>query len=212
VAPAVVDFYARTSRYELDGWAHWSGAYRPCGGALSRIFSRRLQQLNVPLSGLDTSRGMSSDVAAVVDRATNTRLFTAWVRRLVGSGDVIYSGAYSACTPPRYGAPCVRVVFPLPNGNAVVVMRPVAKPDGSLLLISAGRGFGDPGFYFTVHGRDGRVFARYLRSFRERIHVYADDGDVRADHVLSLWGATCLRLHYRLRPRPASSASAASRG
>lgn len=44
--------------------------------------------------------------------------------------------------------------------------------------------------------------ARYLRSFRERIHVFGTErGIVRADHTMSLWGFKCLHLHYRLRKR-----------
>lgn len=75
-------------------------------------------------------------------------------------------------------------------------------PDGSLVLTSEGRRFGNPGFYFTVHRPDGRVTARYLRSFRERIHVFgAESGIVRADHTMSLWGFQCLHLHNRLRRR-----------
>ncbi|HJR62075.1 MAG TPA: hypothetical protein VJ803_00120, partial [Gemmatimonadaceae bacterium] len=42
------------------------------------------------------------------------------------------------------------------------------------------------------------VWARYLRALRESIHVYAATDGVRADHVLTLFGATFLRLHYRL--------------
>jgi hypothetical protein len=199
IHPEVTAFYERASEFELDAWSHWCGAFRPFGWALAIIFSRRLQQLNLPLSGLDTSRGMTSEVVAIRDGASNRHLLTAWVRQLRGSSRVIYAGAYSSCLVPGHDGPCVRVVFPLPNGNAVVLMRPEARPDGSLLLVSAGRGFGSPGFYFTVHGRDGRVWARYLKSFRETIHVAAGDGEVRADHALRLWGATVLRLHYRLR-------------
>jgi hypothetical protein len=93
------------------------------------------------------------------------------------------------------------VVFPLPNGNAIVLMRPIAHRDGSLSVVSAGDGFGGPGFYFTVH-RDGAVWARYVESLKESIHVYgAEGGTVRADHVLRLWGATFLRLHYRMRAK-----------
>lgn len=200
VSPAVADFYERTSQYELDAWSHWCGAFRPFGWALAVIFSRRLQQLNVPLTGLDSSRGMTSDVVSVVD-AHGHALFTAWVRQLVGTGAVIYAGAYSTCEVPDYGGRCVRVVFPLPNGNAIVIMRPVVHPDGSLSLMSEGRRFGSPGFYFTVHGSNGVVWARYLRALRESIHVFPSGGDIRADHVLTLFGATFLRLHYRLRRR-----------
>jgi hypothetical protein len=131
------------------------------------------------------------------------------VRQLVGTGNVIYAGAYSTCTVAEGAIPCVRVVFPLPNGTATVVMKPIAGADGSLTLVSAGAGFGGPGFYFTVHLPDGTIRARYLRSLRESIHVYAMDGGVRADHVLSLWGITFLRLHYRLRERAVPQGSAA---
>jgi len=199
ISPAVVDFYARTHAFDLDAWSQWTGAFRPFGWALAAIFSRRLQQLNVPLSNLDTSRGMTSVVVPVVDANTDTPVFTAWVRQLVATGHTIYAGAYSTCTVPEGATPCVRVVFPLPNGNATVIMRPVAHPDGSLSLVSAGSSFGSPGFYFTVHGADGVMRARYLRSLREAIHVYEGGGHIRADHVLSLWGITFLRLHYRLR-------------
>ena len=52
---------------------------------------------------------------------------------------------------PRATGPCVKTVFPLPNGNAIVILRPEAQADGSLVLLSDGHRFGDPGFYFTVH-------------------------------------------------------------
>lgn len=209
VSPEVVDFYARTGAFELDAWSQWTGAFRPFGWALAAIFSRRLQQLNLPLSGLDTSRGMTSVVVPVVEPSTNELAFTAWIRRLVATGQIIYAGAYSTCTVPEGRTPCVRVVFPLPNGNAVVLMRPVAHVDGSLSLISAGRGFGSPGFYFTVRAKDDAMWVRYLRSLRESIHVYERAGEVRADHALSLWGLIFLRLHYRLRSRNVTPSSAA---
>jgi hypothetical protein len=200
-APEVRSFYFETSRFDLDSWAQWAGIFRPFGWLLAVIFSRRLQQLNVPLSSLDTSRGMSSNVFAVVDHAGRHQ-FTAWVRQLRATGNVIYAGAYSTAIVPAGAMVCVRVVFPLPNGNAIVLMRPVVNADGSLTLISSGEGFGAPGFYFTVHGRDGQVTARYVKSLRESIRVFVADGEVRADHQLSLWGRTFLRLHYQCRKRP----------
>jgi hypothetical protein len=199
VHASVIDFYVRTSAYDLDAWAEWCGAFRPFGRLLAWLFSRRLQQLNVPLSGLDTSRGVTSEVLQLVDPSRGAVRLTAWVRELLGSGNVLYAGAYSVAAVPRRRGLCVKVVFPLPNGNAMVLMQPEAHPDGSFSVVSAGQGFGDPGFYFTVRDRRGRVWARYLRSLKESIRVYpAEGGAVRADHVLTLWGATFLRLHYRL--------------
>jgi hypothetical protein len=90
--------------------------------------------------------------------------------------------------------------FPLPNGNAIVIMKPEAHRDGSFSVTSSGKEFGDPGFYFVVHDRDGFAWARYLRSLQETIRVYDGEQDtVRADHVLNIWGTQFLRLHYRLR-------------
>jgi hypothetical protein len=194
--PDVVAFYQRTSDYAVDVWSEWSALFKPFGWMLAALFSRRLEQLNVPLGGLDTSRGMTSRVLKLRDEHGRVQA-TAWVRRLHATDRIIYAGDYAVGPIPRLGIPGVRVAFPLPNGNAVVLMRPEVQADGSLVLSSAGEGFGDAGFYFTLH-RPG-YYARYLKSFQERIHVYAAEaGQVRADHTLNLFGLTFLRLHYKL--------------
>ena len=200
VADSVADFYERTSKYELDAWSEWNGFFKSFGTALAWIFSRRLQQLNIPLSSLDSSRGMSSEVIELRDRQSSEHRMTAWVRELRATRQVLYAGAYSICRVPGFPGTCVRVVFPLPNGSATVILKPSSQEDGSLSLLSWGEEFGDPGFYFVVHGQDGRVWARYVRAMRERITVYAaESGTVRADHILWSWGRQFLRLHYRIR-------------
>lgn len=192
-------FYENTADYDLDAWSQWSGVFRPFGGLLAVLFSRRLQQLNVPLSGLDTSRGITSEIIQLVDPASGNVRYTAWLRQLISSGNVLYAGSYSICCIPGYAGTCIKVVFPLPNGNGIVIMKPEVHNDGSFSVISSGREFGDPGFYFTVHRSDKQVYARYVRPMRERIHVYETDmGDVRADHILTVWGMIFLKLHYRL--------------
>jgi hypothetical protein len=181
----------------------WCNAFRPFGALLAFIFSRRLQQLNVPLSALDTSHGISSEVVQLIKESSGEVQYTAWVRELIGTGNVLYAGSYSLCEVPRYKGRCVKVVFPLPNGSAVVIMKPQLHRDGSFSVISSGQGFGDPGFYFVVHNHDGTTSARYVRAMRETIHVYATRGnEVRADHTLKLFRTTFLRLHYRLTRKP----------
>jgi hypothetical protein len=198
----VIDFYEHTADYELEAWFEWSGAFRPFGRGLARIFSRRLQQLNVPLSGLETSRGITSEVINLRDRETGDVRYTAWVRQLLSTKNVLYAGSYSLCSVPVFSGRCVKVVFPLPNGNAMVIMYPESHSDGSFSVTSSGQGFGGPGFYFTV--RDGKgVWARYVQTMRESIRVFpSGGGEVRADHTLMLWGTTFLRSHYRLRRPP----------
>ncbi|REK08786.1 MAG: hypothetical protein DWQ36_08180 [Acidobacteria bacterium] len=206
VHPLVRDFYEHTAAYRLDIWSQWSGFFRPFGEALAWIFSRRLQQLNVPLAPLDSARGMGSEIVRLVEpgRCPAAPVLTGWVRRNLGSGSTVYVGAYSTARIPGHPAPCVKVVFPLPNGSATVIMKPSVADSGALVLESSGRRIGDAGFYFRVRDRGSRSWVRYLRTFRERIRVYAEtDADsgvdvLRTDHTFTLWRRVFLRLHYRM--------------
>lgn len=200
IATEIVDFYENTHHYDLDVWSQWSGAFKPFGWLLNAIFSRRLQQMNMPISALDTSKGMTSQVVLLTD-SDGKLLGTGWLRKLLATGEIIYVGVYSHCTPPKHNGECVKVIFPLPNGSATVVMKPEAQADGSLLLASVGNGFGDAGFYLIVRKSDSAAWVKYLKALKETIHVYVESGELRADHILKLFGATFLRLHYRMRKR-----------
>lgn len=204
INPRIIDFYERTTDYELDVWAQWCGIFRPFGRLLAALFSRRLQQLNMPISPLETSRGITSEIIQLVDD-TETIIATGWLRKLVATNSVIYAGIYSTCKPPKFPGRCMKVVFPLPNGNATVIMKPQARSDGSLTLVSSGAGPGEPGFYFVVQKDRDTAWVRYLHAMKESIHVFVDNSELRADHVLNLWGATFLRLHYRMRRKPSLS-------
>lgn len=204
VDPRIAAFYEKTSESEFDVWSKWSTAFRPFGGLLASLFSRRLQQLNVPLSPLDTNLGISSEILKLRDTAGTTQ-YTAWVREVISTRRTLYAGSYSICEVPGYDGPCVKVVFPLPNGSANVIMRPESASDGSLTVHSSGKKFGDPGFYFVVHSSENEGWTRYVASLKESIRVYVDGaGITRADHNLQLWGLTFLRIHYRMRTRDAA--------
>ena len=107
----IQDFYERTSEYELDAWSEWRGIFKPFGTALAVLFSRRLQQLNVPLSALDTSHGITSEVVQLQHPESGKILQTAWIREMVGTKNVLYAGGYAVCTVPGHPSPCVKVVF-----------------------------------------------------------------------------------------------------
>jgi hypothetical protein len=200
IAPEIIDFYEHTAHYDLDVWSQWSGTFKPFGWMLNVVFSRRLQQMNMPMSALDTSKGMTSQVLPLSDDH-GKHLGTGWLRKLISTGEIIYVGVYSHCMPPKVGSECIKVIFPLPNGSATVVMTPEARPDRSLLLSSVGEGFGEAGFYLIVRKKGQEAWIKYLKSLKETIHVYTDNSELRADHVLKLFGATFLQLHYRMRKR-----------
>lgn len=193
------DFYEHTTKYNLDVWSQWCGAFKPFGWLIAALFSRRLQQLNLPISPLETSRGITSDIIRIIDESDNI-VGTGWLRKLIATSSVIYAGVYSTCQPSKFPVRCMKVVFPLPNGNAAVIMKPIQHSDGSLTLISSGNKLGEPGFYFIVKKNGNEAWVKYIRAMKESIHVYVDEAeDLRADHVLKLWGVTFLKLHYRMR-------------
>lgn len=198
VAPEVRDFYQRTSEFALDVW---SRAYFPASLALALLvttISRQVNQLNFPLSPLDTARGMGSEVIAL--RTPDGKVkYTGWFRTLADQpGRSIYTGFYMAARVPGERAPCVKVVFPMPNGNATVILRPRAL-DGALELDSGGGTFGGAGFYRVQARDDQRVRVWRVRTLNEHFRVYVDDaGTLRADHSIRFLGLPVLKLHYKM--------------
>lgn len=194
--PDVVDFYQHTSLWRLEVWSKWSPWFRPFGQALAGLFSRRLQQLNLPLDPMDASEGMTSDVTPILG-SDQSPLGTAWQRTLRSTGDTVFGGFYGVVHLPGERGPSVRVVFPLPNGSVTVFLRPENTPGGGLRLVSDGREWGEVGAYLVVD-RGAEKWARRV-PLPEQFDVYVDDEDVlRADHRLGLWDWPVLRMHYKL--------------
>ena len=195
----VLDFYENTSNYDFEVWSEWKGIFKPFGKLLHVIFSKRLQQLNLPLSSIDTAKGLKSEIIKLKTKDTKETKWTIWYRKIKSTNNVIYSGVYTTCKNPRYEKPLLKVVFPLPNGNASVVMTKKIEKNGSLLLCSDGKKFGDNGFYFTLTDHKGKYWARFVRSMHEWIRVYEDEeGILRADHNLNFYGTRFLDLHYKM--------------
>ena len=200
----VIDFYENTSNYDFEIWSEWKSFFKPFGKALSTIFSKRLQQLNLPLNSLDSSKGIKSEIIKLSNQ--EKAKWTIWYRKLKSSNDVIYAGIYTTAFVPKYNKSLLKVIFPLPNGNASVVMTKKVLEDGSLLLSSNGNKFGDNGFYFTLTDHKGNYWAKFVKSMHEWIKVYVDDENIlRADHNLKFYGIPFLNLHYKMTKRYSSS-------
>lgn len=197
--PKVVDFYEKTSKYNFEIWSEWKGVFKPFGWLLSVIFSKRLQQLNLPLSSLQSAKGIESNIIKLVDKGSGQSKWTVWYRILKSTNNVIYSGVYTTCEVPNIPGKLLKVVFPLPNGNATVIMRKEILLDGSLKLTSDGRKCGDNGFYFTLTDHKGKHWTRFVKSMYEWIRVYVDEDNIlRADHNLHFYGFPFLNLHYKM--------------
>jgi len=202
----VVDFYEHTINYNFEVWSSWCSFFYPFGRLLNVIFSKRLQQLNLPLKPLDSSRGIQSNIVKLFPQNSNKARWTIWYRVLKSKNDVIYSGIYDTTFLQHLNRNCLKVIFPLPNGNATVIMRINVLNDGSLFLESKGKKFGDPGFYFTLTNQRGKFWSKYVKVMHETIKVFEDEeGILRADHFLKIWGMYFLKLHYKMTKKQLTS-------
>jgi hypothetical protein len=198
VHEAVRRFYEQTARFRMDMWAE---TFFPTNIGLFLLvttISRKVNQLNFPLKVLETARGMESEIVLLNESSGRTR-YAGWYRRLVEKNRVIYTGFYMTSRVPLCERPCVKVVFPMPRGNATVILRPSVDQDGGFELSSEGSGFGDVGFYRVQAIGNGKLRVWRVRTLKEHFRVYVDDrGTLRCDHRVRFLGLPVLHLHYRI--------------
>ena len=78
------------------------------------------------------------------------------------------------------------------------MLRPENGPNCAFRLVSAGRRFGDPGYYRIHRIEADTLRVKYL-PIKEIIEVYEDDQRVpRTDHTFRWWGSRFLTLHYKI--------------
>jgi hypothetical protein len=198
VHPRIRHFYEHAAEYQMEVWSEVYFVGRFFLWLLVEFLSRRMDQLNFPISSLEVAKGMASEVIQLIEPGSGQLLYTGWLRRLKSSGRVIYAGVYSTTQVPEEENPCVKVTFPC-RGSANVYLRPMAHADGSFGLDSSGSAFGRSGFYRIVESGPDHWRVRNFRSLHELFHVYVDEENIlRTDHKISFVGLTILRLHYKM--------------
>ena len=65
----------------MEIWTKWAGGFKIFGFLLTIIFSRRLQQLNIPLDPLDAAKGFESNIYKLKNENGQTQ-YTLWYRIL----------------------------------------------------------------------------------------------------------------------------------
>ncbi|WGF91525.1 hypothetical protein [Aequorivita marisscotiae] len=196
----VIDFYENTSNYEFDLKVKWNPLFKNFGRLLRLLFSNRIEQLNVPIENIPNSRGLTSEIIQLRDAQTKKLKRTLWLRTFKASGKIVYSGVYETCTLPS-GKSCIKAIFPLPNGNATVILAPMVGKKGELILSSAGKQFGDSGFYFLLNDSNGKLWAKYIKSFKDRLVAKTEDEQILVKQTLTLWGLKVLIFEYNIRKR-----------
>lgn len=195
LSKSVIDFYEHTADYKFDIEIKWNPLFKIFGILLKKIFSNRIEQLNVPIK--NTKHALKSEIIYLSDAKNQKVKRTVWLRTVEKTGQVVYSGVYETCTIPS-GQNCIKAIFPLPNGNATVILSPSVGSDGELILQSSGKKMGDSGFYFLLNDSNGGVWAKHIKSFKDRLIVTYKNERIIAVQTLTLWGFKVLRFTYNM--------------
>lgn len=198
VDPRVREFYEHTTRFTLDIVPKWRLWVRP-GYLLYRyLVARPLGQANVPMNQRETQRGIRSriDTITAADGSVDIR---GWIRSYADTDEAIYVGIYT--TYRHEGRGYVSVGFPVPQGSFTATLEPRPRPGGGLVLTSRSD-LDQPGHYLSyVDPQTRRLTTLAVPGFAERLDVFVEDGELRAEHAFRLFGFPFLVLHYRIRGR-----------
>jgi hypothetical protein len=203
IDPQVREFYEHTTRFALDIVPQWRLWVRPGYLLYRTVVARPLGQANVPMNQRETQRGIRSRIDTIsLDGDVAVR---GWIRSFADTDEPIYVGIYT--TYRHDGRGYVSVGFPLPQASFTATLLPRARPGGGLVLTSRS-GLDQPGHYLAYIDpgtRELTVLA--VHGFAERLDVYVQDGELRAEHAFSVFGLPFLILHYRMHRKPASPAA-----
>lgn len=197
VNPLVRDFYENTSRWTMDVWSRTRFPMNIGLWLLVTTISREVDQLNFPLTSIESALGVTSELITLTQPDGRLR-YTGWYRTLKSTSRVLYTGFYMTERPPLEAGPCVKVVFPMPSGNATVILKPELDGD-ALVLRSRGQQLGGAGFYRITRLDGRRLRVWQVRSLTETFRVFVDDlGALRCDHHVRFLGLPVLELHYKM--------------
>lgn len=199
VDPLVREFYEHTTRFALDIVPEWRAWVRPGYLLYRTALARPLGQANVPMNQRQAQRGVVSRIDTV-DTGDGGPVVRGWIRSYADDDEPIYVGIYT--TYRRNGRGWVSVGFPLPGGSFTATLEPRLRPGGGLTLSSVGA-VADAGHYLSVVDPDtGELTTLAVPGFGERLDVWADGAELRADHAFSLFGLPFLVLRYTIRRKP----------
>lgn len=192
----VIDFYEKSSNYDLAFDVQWNSFFKPFGFIINRLFSKRINQLNIPLQNNNQEK-LSSEIIQLTDKNTNETKYTIWLRKVENTGQVIYSGIYGTCKLPS-NQTCIKAIFPLPKGNATVIMKPSVGINNELILDSSGQQFGDAGFYFLLNDSKNNYWAKFVSAFTDKLIIRENGENLIATQTLKLWNLTVSEFNYKI--------------
>ncbi len=197
LSPNVIDFYEKTSDYNLQFGVKWNPVFKIFGFLVNKLFSQRINQLNIPTQNIDKSEKLTSEIIELISNENNEVKYKIWLRKFQSTNKVIYSGIYMTCKLPS-GITCIKAIFPLPKGSATVILKPRVGEKNELILDSSGKKFGDAGFYFLLNDSKGNFWSQYIKSFTDELIVSNENGNLNAKQTLRLWNLKVSKFEYNM--------------
>lgn len=200
LAQSIIDFYEKTAHYDIKIKLKWNPFFKGFGYLVHLLFGQRIKQLNIPTTTSSHPQNISSEIIQLLDPTTQKVQHTFWLRTHESNGEVLFSGLYGTGQLPT-GEPVVKVVFPLPQGNATVLLKPEITAEGNLLLQASGTAFGAAGFYFLLRDTKKHYWAQHIASFTDQLLVQTTTTSLSAFQQLKLAGLPVLTITYILQPK-----------
>ena len=200
VDPLVREFYEHTTRFALDIVPEWRLWVRPGYLLYRTLVARPLGQASVPMSQREAQHGVRSRIDTITGLPAGTETIRGWIRSSADTDAPIYVGIYTTYRHEGHGY--VSVGFPLPQASFTATLAPSARPGGGLILDSRSQ-LDQPGHYLTyIDPGTAELTTLGVRGFAERLDVYVDGGELRAEHAFWVFGFPFLVLHYRMHRKP----------
>lgn len=198
IHPKILEFYQKTSNNNFGIEASWNPFFKVFSNLLQLLFSNRLQQLNLPSKSADLNTSLISSILKLKNKSDDKTVWTIWNRKSAKTQKLIFSGIYTFCKIKDKDF--FKIIFPLPNGNASVLLEKEILNDGSLVLKSNGKKFGESGFYFVLKDKKDQFYGRFVKTMHERLDLKFNEDKKQIDalHQFSIWGITFLKLKYTI--------------
>lgn len=196
VDPLVREFYEHTTRFALDIVPEWRLWVRPGYLLYQNLLAKPLGQASVPMNQREAQRGVVGRIDTITQDGKDSPTLRGWIRSYSDNDEPIYVGVYT--TYRHEGRGYVSVGFPLPQASFTATLAPYARPGGGLVLTSKSD-LDQPGHYLTyIDAETQELTAAAVHGFAEKLDVYVENGELRAEHAFSVFGLPFLVLHYRM--------------
>ena len=204
IDPLVREFYEHTTRFALDIVPEWRLWVRPGYLVYRTLLARPLGQASVPMSQREAQHGVRSRIDTITGVADGTETVRGWIRSFADTDEPIYVGIYTTYRHEDRGY--VSVGFPLPQASFTATLVPSARESAGNrqgLVLDSRSELDQPGHYLTyIDPQTAELTTVGVRGFAERLDVYVEGGELRAEHAFWVFGFPFLVLHYRMHRKP----------